>query len=427
MPMFPCLLLVGSLLVAQAETPTHVELKTDVRRLVRQLDSPELADREAAEAELLRRGPAILGLLPKSNDSDSAEVRQRLGRVRQRLQQAAAEAVTRSSTITLRANDMPLSRVLSIFEQQSGNRIVDARQKRGQPVADPKLSVVFDKTPFWPALDRVLDQAGLIVYPFSDNAAIEVMAKSDGKQAARYGRVSYVGPFRIEATQIQARRDLRGGEGILVVNVEAAWEPRLRVIGLMQRMADVKATDERGRNLPVADAQAQLEIPTGGDSSAVKFDLRLQRPSRQAERIASIKGRLTAMIPGRIETFRFAKLAGAKDIEQRIAGAVVTLEEVRKNNESWEVRVLVRFDDAGDALASHRTWIFSNPAYLEGPDGKPIAYNTFETTRQGRNEVGVAYFFSPGLPLEKLAFVYKTPGLIITREFDYELKDLRLP
>ena len=53
----------------------------------------------------------------------------------------------------------------------------------------------------------------------------------------------------------------------------------------------------------------------------------------------------------------------------------------------------VRFDDAGDALASHRQWIFNNEAYLEGPDGKPIAYDSFETTAQGKNEVGMAYLF----------------------------------
>ncbi len=274
----------------------------------------------------------------------------------------------------------------------------------------------------------MLDQAGLTVYPFSEQAAIKVVAAPGEKPVARVGRACYVGPFRIEPTAVTARRDLRQPEAeLLVVSIEAAWEPRLKIIGLMQRMADVKATDERGQNLPVADAAAQLEIPTSGEAPAVKLDLPLRLPSRRVERIASLKGKLMAMIPGRIETFRFTKLAGAKDVQQRIAGVTVTLEEVRKNNEAWEVRMLARFDDAGDALASHRTWIFNNEAYLEGPDGKPIAYDTFETTRQGKNEVGVAYIFNPDEPLDKLSFVYKTPGVIVTSGFDYELKDIRLP
>jgi hypothetical protein len=87
----------------------------------------------------------------------------------------------------------------------------------------------------------------------------------------------------------------------------------------------------------------------------------------------------------------------------------------------------VRFDDAGDALASHRQWIFSNEAYLEGPDGKPIAYDTFDTTAQSQNELGVAYLFRTGRPLGELTFVYKTPGTIVTRAFDYEMKNLELP
>ena len=87
----------------------------------------------------------------------------------------------------------------------------------------------------------------------------------------------------------------------------------------------------------------------------------------------------------------------------------------------------MRFDDAGDALASHRQWIFDNPAYLEGPDGKPIAYDSFETTAQGKNELGLAYLFSTDRPLDELTFVYKTPGTIITSSFPYELKDIKLP
>jgi hypothetical protein len=211
------------------------------------------------------------------------------------------------------------------------------------------------------------------------------------------------------------------------LNVETVWEPRLRIIGLTQRMADVKAVDEKGNSLPVADAEAQLDVPTSGEAAAVKLDLPLRLPSRDVRRIASLKGKLQAMIPGKIETFRFDKLAKAKNVEKRIAGVTVTLEEVRKNNEAWEVRMHVRFDDAGDALASHRTWIFNNEAYLEGPDGKPIANDTFETTEQEKNEVGIAYLFNTDQPLDKLTFVYKTPGMIVNSSFEYELKNIELP
>jgi len=423
-----CLLLMYSVAVAQTDAPAGDELKAEVRRLIRQLDAPQLADRDAAEAELLKRGPAVLDLLPAATERTSAEVKQRLGRVRQKLQRAAADAAAQASTISLHADAMPLSKALAEFQKQSDNTIVDYREKFGQPATNPALKLNFDKTPFWQALDQLLDQAGLTVYPFSEQSAINVVAIPPGKKVMRTGSASYRGPFRFEPERIVAKRDFHEGDGgSLQVTLGVAWEPRLKIISLMQRMADLQATDERGKPLPVADGDAQLEVPASGDAPAVKLDLPFRLPPRDVQQIANLKGKLTAMIPGKIETFRFAKLGEAKNVEQRIAGVTVTLEQVRKNNEVWDVRMRARFDDAGDALASHRTWIFDNEAYLEGPDGKPIPFSTYETTLQGKNEVGVAYLFDADKPLKGLTFVYKTPGTIVSSEFEYELKNINLP
>ena len=133
------------------------------------------------------------------------------------------------------------------------------------------------------------------------------------------------------------------------------------------------------------------------------------------------------MILGKVETFRFGGLATAKNRRQRIAGVTVTLRQVRKNDAAWEVQTLVQFDDAGDALASHRQWIFGNKAILEGPDGQPIAYDRYETTEQGKNQVGIAYQFRTAKPLDLYSFVYETPGAIINRTFEYDLKNIKLP
>ena len=70
----------------------------------------------------------------------------------------------------------------------------------------------------------------------------------------------------------------------------------------------------------------------------MKLDLPLQLPPREVRQIASLKGKLLATIPGRIETFRFGKLADAKNVQQRIAGVTVTLEQVRKASPSPEGR-----------------------------------------------------------------------------------------
>ena len=64
---------------------------------------------------------------------------------------------------------------------------------------------------------------------------------------------------------------------------------------------------------------------------------------------------------------------------------------------------------------------------LLGADRKPLAHESFETTLQDKNELGVAYTFRTDRPLSELAFIYKTPGTIVTAGFDYELRDIKLP
>jgi len=421
-------MVLAALAVAPSDTPAVEDLHGEVARLVRRLDSPHLAQREAAEAELLRRGPALLDVLPPVTDRMPAEVRHRLGRIREQLEQQAANVAADASTITLRADAMRLSKILAAFERQSGNTILDGRGQFGQPATDPRLKVDFDKVPFWPALDRLLDLAGMTVYPYAERPAIEVVAAGAENRRAGGGRVCCTGPLRIEPTEVTARRGLRRSDDrSLAVAIEVAWEPRVRLIRLVNRLSDLSAIDNRGNRLPVADPAAELEAAGVDRGTAAKFDLPFRLPSRDAREIASLKGLLTATIAGKIETFRFGELADAKSVTKRIAAVTVTLEGVQKTEDGLDVRLLVRFDDAGDALASHRTWIFDNPAYLQGPDGKPIRYESYDTTAQNKDTVGLSYRFITGLPLDQLCFVYQTPGAIINRAYRYDLTGIELP
>jgi len=438
MAMFHGVLLLVSLLGIQIDQPADAELRAEVRRLVRQLDAPSLEQREAAEAALLRLGPAALDLLPSEDQQASAEIRKRLAGVRHELQRRASAASADASTISLRGEKMPLSKVLAQVEQQSGNAIVDLRRRFGQPAPERELTLDFERTPFWEALDRVLDQAGLAVYPFAEQRAVGLVMKFNEGRASRFGRASYSGPFRFEAAEIVARRNLlESNARSLSLSVEVAWEPRLRPIILVQRMADAAAVDGRGRPLAFADPQARLEAAAAGTASLVKLDLAFAPPPEDVRAIAALRGTLLATLPGRLETFRFRDLPAARNVRHRIAETEVALEQVRKSArqaatggnaaETWEVRIRVRFDDAGDALESHRTWIFDNPAWLQTADGRTIAPDDYETTAQSENEVGVAFFFTIEKPIDRYAFVYQTPGSIITRGYDYELKDIPLP
>jgi hypothetical protein len=419
-------LAVAGMLLA-ADAPASDELKLEVRRYVRQLDADDLAERDAAEAALVALGPPALDLLPELSDRLSAESKQRLGRILQKLQRATAEAAAQPTAVTLDAKAMPLAQVLAAIEQQTGNKIVDYRQQFGQQPTDPPLTLSFKQTPFWQALDETLDQAEMTVYAYGEDRGLHIVGRTP-RQAPRSGRAFYSGPFRFEATGLTAERNLRVPElEALNVDVEVAWEPRVKPISLRQALEAVKAVDENGAALAVGDASSALETAAGDDSTAVKLTIPFKLPARPTRQIAELKSTLQAILPGKVETFRFGDLATAKDVEKRVAGVAVTLEGIRKNNDLWQVRMRVTFDEAGEALATHRGWVFKNDAFLEDAAGKRHEYDVFETTRQSSNEIGIAYGFVLDKAPDDMTFVYKTPGVLIATGFDYELKNLELP
>ncbi len=425
--MMAALTLIGGVLLGQAGPAAGDDLDIRVRRLVRQLDAPQLAERESAEQKLIELGPEVLDLLPQDPDRTSAEVAQRVARIRQKLERTMAESAGRASSVTLQG-EMTLADAAAKIEAQTGNKIV-LRLPRSGPdeEAGPKLTLDLQNVSFWQALDQILDQAGLGVYPYGEEKAIHVVPRP-GERASRAERAASSGPFRFEPVSIQAVRDLRNPRNqSLRLTLEVSWEPRLAPVSLLQRMGDLEVTDENGNPLAVEAQEAVSEVNVIPDSTTVPLDIPLKLPPRDVHQIARLKGTLTALLPGKVETFRFEDLEKAEEVEKRVGGVTVMLEHVRKNRSVWEIRVLVRFDKANGALESHRNWIYDNEAYLEPPQGEPIAWATFETTRQTEDEVGVAYYFAVDGPLTGHTFVYKTPGLILSKGFDYEIRGIPLP
>ena len=70
-----------------------------------------------------------------------------------------------------------------------------------------------------------------------------------------------------------------------------------------------------------------------------------------------------------------------------------------------------------------------NKAYLKGADGKPIEPDSTESTLRTPKEIGVGYAFALDKDTSpaKMTFVYETPGLVVTKDFPFELKGIKLP
>jgi hypothetical protein len=322
-----------------------------------------------------------------------------------------------------------------LIGQQSGNRVIDKRQQFGGAAdngADKAAAIVslgFENEPFWSAVDQLLDAGNLSVYTYGGEDGLTIISRG-ADDGPRHGAAAYSGPFRMEVLEVQGQRNGRQpNRKALKVQLEVAWEPRLRPIALSQPVADVAAVDETGKPIPVDQPEAVLDVEVTGGTQAAEIVLPFQLPSRDVKQIATLRGKLKALVPGRMVQFKFADLANAAGKTQRSGGVEVTVDAVRKNSAIWEIHMRLKLDEANKALESHRGWVFQNVCYLAGEDGKRIERAGMETTRQTPNEVGIAYLFEvpDDKGLEGLTWIYETPAAIVDLPVEYEIKNIDLP
>ncbi len=401
-------------------------LAKEVRGLLRLLASDLAAEREEAEQRLIQLGPAALDHLPARGDGTPADLRLRLQRVEEKLQLQVAEAAGKASTVTLQGR-MPLSKAVAAITRQTGNRLIDYRGNFQQQQPDPEVDVNFAKTPFWQAVDQLFDQAKLTIYAFADENGVAYVNR-DNTEAPRAARATtYSGPFRVEAVEMQTQRSLRfPNNQRLDLQLELAWEPRIEPIAVSLPLLDVVATTNDGTTLEITglgDRGAEVTP----DTASIELTLPFESPERGVKSIAQLQGVFKALVPGRQETFRFTDLKTGKREAQRKAAATVTLDSIRKNNDAWEIRVILAFDEAAGALESFRGWVFNNPCYLETSTGEKVTASLTETVRQTENEVGIAYYFDLEGGLDGAQLIYQTPTVILPLDFKFELKDLPLP
>ena len=406
-----------------------------VERLVRQLNDDQADRRDEAEQALLKLAPtqnaeqcdAFLELLPKPAEGMPAEVRLRLQRLRKQIETDQASRALEASQFTLSAKAMELKTVFEEIEKQTGNRLSDHREQFGQD-ATPRPVTLELRGQFWPALDVLLDEVEMTTYPYSGEDSLAVIDR-EKKALPRITHVSYSGPFRIQAVSVVSRRDLRMREQDSArVELEIAWEPRLRPIAISQPIEALEIVADDGSPVALANAREVIQVEVQPGSHATELTIPLELPPRSVSKLAKFKGKLSALVPGRTVEFKFQELDQAQGVQQARGGVEVTLTGVRKNQELWEVHMRLKVNSQEAALESHRGWVFQNLTYLLNKQGEVIDHVGFETTMQAENEVGLAYLFD--LPDDKIGdytWVYRTPAAIVRLPVEYELKDIPLP
>ncbi|MBA3482336.1 MAG: hypothetical protein H0T51_11020 [Pirellulales bacterium] len=409
-----------------------------VDQLVEHLNADEAAQREAAEKELIELGlkgtadsvDAFLNQLPKPNDNMPQEVQTRLARVASEVRSRIAKKAVDATRLTLDVKESPLTDVLAAIEKQTGNRLTDYREQFGQEAMDKKVTLKIDDEPFWSGLDNVLDAVQMQPYAFSGEENLALVERDQGA-LRRSGRgAAYSGPFRIEATNITAQRGLRSpDQSSLRIDMEIAWEPRLKPIALTQAAGDVKAIADDGREVPVTSQDAAFDVEVDAGAHAAEVTLPLQLPAREAKMLKTLTGKLTALVPGRIVDLKFDNLAAAKEASQEAGGVTVIIDRVVQNQALWEIHMRIKVESLEAGLESHRGWVFQNVTFLQDKAGEKLDNAGFETTMQTEKEAGFVYLYElpEGRELGDYVWIYRTPSAIVSMPVEYKLEEVPLP
>jgi hypothetical protein len=425
-------LLAGVLALGQVAEKSSAadEMATKVRALVGKegLGHEQMAKRDEAEKALIALGPGVLGYLPTVTSRMPAEDQVRLKRVRRVLEDAVVAAATQPSKVTL-TGKMLLSQAMAEISKQTGNKVIDYRERFNQDAFDSKILVDLKAVSFWEALDTVLDEAELTLYNYDEERSTLAFTSRGEDARPRLGNAYYSGLFRFEPSKIEATRDLKNSAmHALRLTMDAVWEPRVTPIVIEVPLADVSAKDENGESVGINSSEGTLEVPVESNGAAAEIEIPLDAPSRDVKKLSSLKGKLIAVLLGKVETFEFADLDKAKAAELERGGVTVTVESCRKNGDIYDVSMRVRFDRAANALESHRSWIYDNECYLLDSKQRKFENAGLEATLLGVNEVGVAYKFNleGGTPAQA-KLVYKTPAAIIRVPVEFEIKNIDLP
>ncbi|CAN5872930.1 hypothetical protein BH23PLA1_BH23PLA1_29990 [soil metagenome] len=418
------LLLTASTAIAQT---TDAALRDRVAQLLERLGDDETADQ--AEESLIKLGPRALPLLP---DPAPEGLKERLGKVRSAIEEQAEEESLDASRVTIKGEGIRLSEALRALQSQSGNPISDMRELYGQDATNPALDLDIEDRPFFEALDQIVKQAGLTLVFYTGDGTIGLLAGGgdygEEMMGVEHWRL-YSGPFRIELREVALAENFATGTRNGNVQLEVAWEPRLRPMLLSLGAAGIEIVDDRGEAVEPNVRDESGTVVLRPENPVAELNLNVNAPDRAAQKIGTLKVAAEVTVPAGNRVFRFPDLA-ASNVKQEQGDIAVTLRSVEVDDFVWKVNVEVVYADAeGPAFESYRQGLFNNRLWLQRPDGSRFEQNGgFNQTGGGGGRLAFQYLFvdAPGKPSD-YQFVYETPSKVLTIPLEFEYEAVPLP
>ena len=429
------LLLFSLMLQIEAAAQDDMQLINDVARLQQSLKSPRTTEKDAAEKQLIELGEPVLDHLELSVEGDSEDYSERLGRIRSTLEKIAVKRVTQPASFKLETGNIKLIDLLAKIKEKTGNHVVLGRNVL-RSTAESEIQIVSEAPDaafdFWDIIEVISEQTNLQIDPYGGEAgelALSPAFRDPAQNPVGKGLnlVDMSGIMRFEVTRIDASRSFTSPQlNHGSVTIKMHWEPRIAPIAIDVPLDKFKIVDEFDKTYQAENPEAVLPGMVTQAIPELEFPIRTALFDRQVEQLKTVEGVVRAVLPGRIETFKFKDVTTLpEETSQTKAGATVTYLGTRQNEDLWGVRITLKFDDENNALQSHQSWVTNNVVMLVDKDGKRDEPFAQEVYLQSGKAVGIEYFFGENPNGKDL--VYRTPAAIVNLDLPFSIKGIPLP
>lgn len=404
----------------------EMKVVEQINELQKKLDSPDISEQDRAEKELVKVGTVVLDVLQNPSTDYTTQKNERLTRIRKKLEELAIKENTSASSFSFQGKTT-LQEALISLRRQTGNKI-SIRDGLADVYGSTELELDLDEVPFWQAVAEILEQGKCSIDAYSgEPGSLTIVPSADHPAHAEPGVGGPAGAVKKKRPKVP--RDAEGLFDISVssvscytnlenpatnytqLNLRLRWEPRIQPISIDLPCKEMKLIDEFDNVVPVSNSETVLSGLVQAEVSELEFSLPLTLIERDIAEIKSFSCQIDAVLPGRVETFKFEKLGEVEDsISQSKSGVVVTYEGFDQNEELFGMNVKFGFEEGAGEVDSHLNWIYDNEVYLENKDGE--IFPNFGQNTRSKDETGITIQYLFDFDPSEYTLVYKSPAAI---------------
>ncbi len=405
-------------------------LRDRIDQLLERLRSEDEDRRINAQEALEKLGPEARPYIGELDSIDDEAIRESLTQILETWNAIEEARALEGSRVTIQGKGIRLSDAIRILQRQSGNPIVDIREEFGESTSNPAFDLDLVDVPFFPALDKISDQAGLEPYFETVDGTIGLLSASmgDEEEPTSEDRVQYSGPFRVTLRSLTLHRAFGGGLSAGNAVFELVWEPRIRpmILDLGSRSSSI--TDDLGKAISPQYPSEYTSVILRPETPFAEINLNFELPSRDSNTLEKLNLKAEITVPAKPTRFSFRDITQA-GTELKDGPIAIQLIRSRTQGAVWRFSIILSYEGGGPAFESYQQGLFNNRIWLQTEDGSRFELNGgFNTLGSNENQVGYEYQFVdvPGQAIE-YSLIYETPSKLAKIPLDVTFEDVPLP